>query len=45
MGKVNSKCELRLFEGQDHGFFNHKNCEYYMKTLNETDKFLVSLGY
>ena len=45
MEKVNSKCELRLYEGQGHGFFNHKNLEYFKKTINETDQFLVSLGY
>ena len=45
MEKVDSKCELRLYEGQGHGFFNHKNLEYFKKTIIETDKFLVSLGY
>ena len=45
MEKVNSKCELRLYEGQGHGFFNHKNLDYFKKTINETDQFLVSLGY
>ena len=45
MEKVNSKCELRLYEGQGHGFFNHKNLEFFKKTINETDQFLVSLGY
>ena len=45
MEKVNSICELRLYEGQGHGFFNHKNLEYFKKTIVETDKFLISLGY
>jgi len=45
MEKVDSKCELKLYEGQSHGFFNHKNFEYFKKTIIETDKFLVSLGY
>ena len=45
MEKADSKCELRLYEGQGHGFFNHKNLEYFKKTIIETDKFLVSLGY
>lgn len=45
MEKVKSKCELYLYEGQGHGFFNHKNLEYYKKTVLETDKFLQSLGY
>lgn len=45
MGKVGSICELRLYEGQVHGFFNYKNFEYYNKTIYETDQFLQSLGY
>ena len=45
MEKVNSRCDLHLYEGQGHGFFNHKNFEYYQKTVEETDKFLQSLGY
>lgn len=43
--KVKSRCELYLYEGQGHGFFNYKNLEYYKKTVFETDKFLQSLGY
>ncbi len=45
MEKVNSRCELRLYEGQGHGFFNYKNFEFYKKTVEEADKFLQSLGY
>ncbi len=45
MEKVGSRCDLILYEGQAHGFFNYKNLEYYKKTLRETDNFLVSLGY
>lgn len=45
MRKVDSKCEIRLYEGQVHGFFNYKNFEYYKKTLSESDDFLQSLGY
>lgn len=45
MEKVGSKCELRLYEGEGHGFFNYKNIEYYKKTVFEADKFLQSLGY
>ncbi len=45
MEKVNSRCELRLYEGQGHGFFNYKNFEHYQKTVTETDKFLQSLDY
>ena len=43
--KVKSRCDLLLYEGQGHGFFNYKNIEYYKKTILETDKFLISLGY
>ncbi len=45
MEKVGSKCELRLYEGEGHGFFNHNNLEYYKKTVFEADKFLQSIGY
>lgn len=46
MQKVGSRCELLLYEGQGHGFFNaNKSFEYYKKTLTETDEFLQSLGY
>lgn len=46
MERVGSRCELYLYEGQPHGFFNYiKSKEYFAKTLNEADRFLVSLGY
>ena len=45
MEKVKSRCELHLYEGQGHGFFNYKNSEYYIKTVSEADEFLQSLGY
>ncbi len=45
MEKVNSRCELHLYEGQGHGFFNFNNFEYYKKTVMKTDEFLQSLGY
>jgi acetyl esterase len=45
MEKVNSRCELHLYEGQGHGFFNYKNFDYYKKTVSEADEFLQSLGY
>lgn len=45
MEKVGSRCELYLYEGQEHGFFNYRNPEYYKKTVSEADKFLQSLGY
>ena len=45
MHKIESRCELHLYEGEAHGFFNYKNFEYYKKTISESDKFLQSLGY
>lgn len=45
MKKVNSICELYLYEGQSHGFFNYNHLEYYKKTVTRTDEFLQSLGY
>ncbi|MCC5905611.1 MAG: alpha/beta hydrolase [Balneolaceae bacterium] len=45
MENINSRCELHLYEGQGHGFFNYRNFKYYKKTVSETDEFLQSLGY
>ena len=45
MNKVESRCDVHLYEGEPHGFFNYKNFEYYKKTISEGDKFLQSLGY
>ncbi len=45
MEKVGSRCDLKLYGGQAHGFFNYGNLEYYKQTILETDKFLQSLGY
>lgn len=40
-------CELHLYEGQPHGFFNHGRSEnkYYQATVSAADKFLASLGW
>lgn len=45
MEKVGSRCELKLYEGEGHGFFNFKNSENYEKTISEADEFLQLLGY
>jgi acetyl esterase len=45
MEKVGSQCELRIYEEQEHGFFNKKNPEMYKQTIFEADEFLQSLGY
>ncbi|MDP0491314.1 MAG: alpha/beta hydrolase [Verrucomicrobiota bacterium JB023] len=40
------RCELHLFEGQGHGFFNLKKSQKnYEKTITLMDEFLASLGY
>lgn len=47
MQKNGDRCELRLYEGQPHGFFNYRKTQkaYFYQTLFETDKFLASLGW
>lgn len=45
MEDAGSRCDLFLYEGQGHGFFNYKNPEYYRKTLMSAAHFLESLGY
>lgn len=45
MQKVGSRCELHLFDGEGHGFFNYGNFENYVETVSLTDLFLQSLGY
>ena len=45
MEKVGSRCDLFLYEGQGHGFFNYRQIEYYKKTVFEANQFLISLGY
>ncbi len=39
------RCDLHLYEGQPHGFFNYKNLDYFKDTVLKTDAFLQSLGY
>lgn len=45
MDKVGSRCDLKLYKGGVHGFFNYANFKFYKQTLIDADKFLVSLGY
>lgn len=47
MQQVGSRCDLYLFEGQGHGFFNYKESDntYYLATLKKADAFLKSLGF
>jgi acetyl esterase/lipase len=42
MEQAGGRCDLHLYEGAEHGFFNVSK---YAETLMETDKFLASLGY
>jgi len=39
------RCELNLYEGQGHGFFNYDRPGNYQKTVADMDRFLSSLGY
>jgi acetyl esterase len=46
MREVGGRCELRLYEGQPHGFFNRsKSEEMYRATVAEMDLFLADLGW
>ena len=46
MEAVGSRCELILYEGKRHGFFNYdRNIDTYKETVFEVDKFLISLGF
>lgn len=45
MEEKGRRCDLRLYEAQPHGFFNHAKKENYTKTVIEMDRFLASIGY
>lgn len=42
---MGGRCDLYLYEGQPHGFFNYRNLENFKNTVLKTDAFLQSLGY
>ena len=42
MEEAGVRCDLHLYEGQPHGFFNQAR---FHETLLEADRFLMSLGY
>ena len=46
MEKTGVRCEVKIYEGQKHGFFNYgrNDNKYYTETLIETDRFLASAG-
>lgn len=43
--EAGGRCDVILYEGQPHGFFNYKNIDYYRNTVYEADRFLISLGF
>ncbi|MDB4439476.1 alpha/beta hydrolase [Planctomicrobium sp.] len=47
MLKAGNRCDLELYDGQSHGFFNYGKSEnkYFIETLQATDDFLQSIGY
>ena len=47
MMKSGRRCDLHLYEGRPHGFYNYRDGRnpYYNQTVIEADKFLASLGY
>jgi acetyl esterase/lipase len=45
METVGRRCDLHLYDGQPHGFFNYGNQKYYLDTVGKMDAFLVSLEY
>ncbi|MFY0686454.1 MAG: alpha/beta hydrolase [Cyclobacteriaceae bacterium] len=47
MEKVGARCDLFLYEGEGHGFFNQskKGGLYYYETVKEADRFLNDLGF
>ncbi len=47
MEQANCRCDLHLYEGAGHGFFNNYKYdgEFYTKTVREADIFLKSLGF
>jgi len=46
MEQAGARCELHVYEGQPHGFFNRgRNARCYAQTVREMDRFLASLGW
>lgn len=45
MEESGRRCDLYLYEGQPHGFFNYGRRDNYTKTVIKMDRFLTSLGY
>lgn len=47
MREAGVRCDVHLYEGQEHGFFNYRRGDnpYYEETLRTAEAFLASLGY
>ncbi|MBK8504777.1 MAG: alpha/beta hydrolase fold domain-containing protein [Saprospiraceae bacterium] len=45
MEKVGSRCDLFIYQNQQHGFFNADKEPYYSLTIAATEDFLISLGF
>lgn len=45
MEAVNARCDLKLYPGEKHSFFNYRFFEMYRTTLLDCDQFLQSIGY
>ena len=45
MERVGSRCDLILYEGEEHAFFNYGQKYNYYQTVIAADQFLQSLGY
>lgn len=45
MEKIGSRCDLFLYDGEGHGFFNYGQLDNYCNTVFEADRFLISLGF
>jgi hypothetical protein len=45
MNELGLRCDLHLYDGREHGFFNHTNPADHTSTVAEMDQFLVSLGF
>ncbi|MEM8713780.1 MAG: prolyl oligopeptidase family serine peptidase, partial [Planctomycetota bacterium] len=46
MQSLGARCDLHLFEGAGHGFFNEsRSPEYYADTVEKMDAFLSSIGF
>ena len=46
MAEASNPCTVHAYEGEGHGFFNYRrSSENFVKTVEDMDKFLVSLGW